>query len=542
MVTQSESGFRAGVVPEWTENMRRNLIKILAAWVVVGSACYCADLPDVTSVSRRIDQVVEQGCVYAGVNPLGTCTDAEFLRRIWLDLAGRTPPLSDVKKSLSGLDRPEAVQRLLKSPEFAQHWGRLWTEYLTDRRPFVTEGYDGRRLLQFMTQAFRDNQPYAEMVSDLILGEGTSDVSGSVNFLLRYNAEPVPLAGAVSQKFLGLSMQCAECHDHPLARWKQKEFWGLAAHFARLRKMNPTNPEDGESFFMVIERPRGELSMIDKRATPDENGEQPKKTIFPQLPGRPRTDPAKQRRTVLVEWLTKPENPFLSRHLTNLVWERLLGARLVSNLDQWPPESSTTDTELLNLLSEDFSSNHWDMQRLIQSIVLSQAYQRSSHAASDLDQPTDSLHHEKERTHWGRSRIRPLSADQLHLSVGQALGYHHDENDYRLAEATGEEFTQDIPENNLGSLSYTLGRSLSLYNSDYVRGAVEFGSEAAVRLYGPAVGAEHIDRFCLSLLSRLPTTDELEFFQDLGSEGDPRAGLQDIIWVLLNSSEFVTNH
>ena len=130
----------------------------------------------------------------------------------------------------------------------------------------------------------------------------------------------------------------------------------------------------------------------------------------------------------------------------------------------------------------------------------------------------------------------------MHLSVGQALGYHHDENDYRLAEATGEEFTQDIPENNLGSLSYTLGRSLSLYNSDYVRGAVEFGSEAAVRLYGPAVGAEHIDRFCLSLLSRLPTTDELEFFQDLGSEGDPRAGLQDIIWVLLNSSEFVTNH
>lgn len=524
--------------------MRRTLINSFAIWVFVGSACHSADLSGISAVSGRIDQLVEQGCAYDDITPLGTCTDGEF-SRVWLDLAGRTPPLADVKKGLSGLDRPEAVVRLLKSPEFARHWGRLWTEYLTDRRPFVTEGYDGRRLLQFMTEAFRDNQPYAELVSELILGEGTSDVSGSVNFLLRYNAEPVPLAGAVSQKFLGLSMQCAECHDHPLAL-EAERILGTGRSFARLRKMNPTNPEDGESFFVVIERPRGELSMIDKRAKPDENGDQPKKTIFPQLPGSPRTDAAKQRRNVVVEWLTSPENPYLSRHLTNLVWEKLLGARLIPNLDQWPPEASTTNTEILNLLAEDVSQHNWDTQRLIQAIVLSKSYQRSSHSdgVSDptIDAKTDSPRHERERSHWSRARIRPLSADQLHLSIGQALGYHHDENDYRLAEATGEEFTQDIPENNLGSLPSTLGRALSLYNSDYVRGAAEFGSETAIRLYGPAASAEHIDRFCLALLSRPPTTEELEFFQDLGSEGDARAGLQDIIWVLLNSSEFVTNH
>ena len=511
---------------------------------MVGSACLAVDSPEIMSVSRQLDQVVDGSCRTDGVTLLARCSDAEFLRRVWLDLAGRTPPLIEVKALAagSGLNRGEVVQRLLKSPEFARHWGRLWTEYLTDRRPFESDGYDGRRLLQFMTEAFRENQPYADLVSDLILGEGTSDVSGSVNFLLRFNAEPAPLTGAVSQKFLGLSLQCAECHDHPHARWKQKDFWGFAAHFVRLRKMTPTQPDEGESFFVVIERPGGELRVEDKRAKPNEDGTQPKRTVFPQLPGRPRSDVSKQRRAVLVEWLTHPTNPYLSRHLVNSVWERLLGERLVQNMDHWPPEASSSNSDLLNLLADDFTSHNWNIQRLIQTIVLSETYQRSSHAAEQGDKTNDASQKEKQLSHWGRARIRPLSADQLHLSLGQAFGYHFDENDHRLAEATDEEFTQDIPVNNLGATSLTLGRTLSLYNSDYVRGAVELGSEAAIRLYGPTVGAEHIERLFMSLMSRRSTTEELEFFQDLGGEADPREGLQDIVWVLLNSTEFITNH
>jgi Protein of unknown function (DUF1549)/Protein of unknown function (DUF1553) len=513
-------------------------------WLVSGSACLAVDSSETASVSLQIDQLVEAGCKKDGVLLLTRCNDTDFLRRVWLDLAGRTPPLIEVKAVAAGssLNRSEVVQRLLKSPEFARHWGRLWAEYLTDRRPFEADGYDGRRLLQFLTEAFRENQPYAELVSDLILGEGTSDVSGSVNFLLRFNAEPAPLTGAVSQKFLGLSLQCAECHDHPHARWKQKDFWGLAAHFARLRKMTPTQPEEGESFFVVIERPRGELIVEDKRAKPDENGATPKKTVYPQLPGRPRSDVSKQRRAVLVEWLTEPANPYLSRHLVNSVWERLLGERLVQNLDHWPPEAASTNSNLLNLLAEDFTRHNWEIKGLIQTIVLSDTYQRKSSSAEQGDAVVEASQREQQLTQWGRARIRALSADQLHQSLGQAFGYHFDENDHRLAEATGEEFTQDIPVNNLGSTSLTLGRTLALYNSDYIRGAVELGSEAAIRLYGPTVGSDHIERLFMSLLSRRPTTEELEFFQDLGGAADSREGIQDIVWVLLNSTEFVTNH
>lgn len=532
--------------------MNRICAVALAIWSIPATTCRSADSPDLISVSRQLDQLVEKECASAGLKPLPPCADSEFLRRIWLDLAGRTPPLAEMNRIIAGpkIDREEVVRQLLKSPEFARYWGRIWVEYLTDKRPFGTPEYDGRRLLQFLTDAFRENRPYHELVSELMAGEGSSDVSGSANFLMRYNAEPIPLTGAVSQKFLGLSLQCAECHDHPHARWKQKDFWGLAAHFARLRKMTPTNPEMGEAFFVVIERPRGELIIEDKRAKPNEAGEPPKKTVYPQLPGLPRSDPKRNRRDVLVEWMTSPTNPYLSRHLVNLIWERLLGDKLISNLDQWPPEQPTTETALLNLLADDFAAHDWDLHRLMRIIVLSDVYQRSSVKKLDSERLSQvSVIHGAVAPNIPpvaavgvAARIRPLSADQLHLSLAQAFGYHFDENDFRLAESTGEEFTQDIPVNNLGPTSLTLGRALALYNTDYVRGAVELGVETATRLYGPAAGAEHIERFFLLLLSRRPTSEELEFFQDLAGESNPAEGLQDVVWVLLNSTEFVTNH
>lgn len=541
--------------------MNRICVVTLAIWLIPATTCRPADSSDLRSVSRALDQLVENDCASVGLKPLPRCSDSEFLRRVWLDLAGRTPPLAEMNR-IAALDRDEVVRQLLKSNEFARYWGRIWVEYLTGQRPFDTPEYNGRRLLQFLTEAFRENRPYHELVSELMAGEGSSDLSGSANFLMRYNADPIPLTGAVSQKFLGLSLQCAECHDHPHARWKQRDFWGLAAHFARLRKMTPTNPEAGEAFFIVIERPRGELLIEDKRAKPNEAGEQPKRTIYPQLPGLPRSDPKRNRRDVLVEWMIAPSNPYLSRHLVNLIWERLLGAKLVPNLDQWPPEQPSTETALLNLLADDLTEHNWDIHRLMGIIVLSDVYQRSaaeetggkgfsgapatlSSAQSPVADPSNAKNNpqkELELAHFSRSRIRPLSADQLHLSLAQAFGYHFDENDFRLAESTGEEFTQDIPVNNLGPTSLTLGRALALYNSDYVRGAVELGVETATRLYGPAAGAEHIERFFLLLLSRRPTAEELEFFQDLAGESNPAEGLQDVVWVLLNSTEFVTNH
>lgn len=519
-------------------------LSAIALLCIVVPVTGVADGPDVlTQVSVRIDEIGQQRCRLAGVALAERSSDAEFLRRIWLDLAGRTPPVDvAVNAHQQPLNRTSVVDDLLESPEHAQHWGRLWTEYFTDRRPFDQTDYDPRRLQQFLTAAVKENRPYDRLIADLLTGDGVSDCTGPVNFLLRYNAEPVALAGAVSQKFLGLSLQCAECHDHPHAAWKQQDFWGLAAHFARLRKMQAAAPQEGETFLVVVERPRGELMIPDRPGPKGESGDSPRKAVFPQLPGRSRSAPNQPRRSVLVAWLSDPANPYVSRHVVNIIWQRLMGQKLIDSFDHWPPENSgSPEVQMLDLLAADLVDHKFDLQRLIRAIVLSETYQRTGKLA---EQPAtaDSNSQLEESLGWSRAKPRPLSADQLHLSIAQAFGYHHDENDFRLAQATGEEFSYDLPTASFNAAPLSVGRSVAMYNSDHVRGAVEFGAESLIRLYGPSAGPEHVDRLFLALLTRKPTQQELELFQDLVGAGDIHQGLQDAIWVILNSAEFMTNH
>lgn len=504
-----------------------------------------ADNPDVPAdVARQADVLIEQGCAEAGVSPLASATDAEFLRRIWLDLGGRTPPLSLAKQAVEGaLEREKVIDDVLRSPEAARHFGRVWTEYLTGRRPFDGDGYRAENLVHYFTESFAANVSYDRIIGDLLAGSGASDSTGPVNFLLRYNVEPAPLAGAVGQKFLGTSLHCAECHDHPHAHWKQQDFWGLAAYFARLRRMSPTEPQGDEDFSLVIERPQGELTVSDLQAPRNPDEDPPRRTVFPRLPGGPATAARNSRRAQLSAWLTDPHNPYVSRHVVNLTWERLLGARLVPNLDDWPPAEPTTETAVLNFLAQDFVAHQFDLQRLLKVIVLTRAYQRSAAgSASDAASPDAQNRREREYSHWARARIRPLSADQIHLSLAQAFGYHYDEDDFRLAQTTGDDFTYDLPVESFGAVPLSPRRSLALYNSDHLRGAVEFAAQATLRREGSVVGPEHIDRLFLALLTRTPSLDEQQQFLRLADEQDAQPGLEDVTWVLLNSAEFQTNH
>ncbi len=512
--------------------------------LLVGSASYAAGADTPGVVAREADRLIDQGCATSGAIPLPSATDAEFLRRVWLDLAGRTPPLSLAKQAADGsLDRAKIIDDLLRSPEAARHFGRVWTEYLTGRRPFDGEGYRAENLNRCLTESFAANVPYDRIIADLLAGAGSSDTAGPVNFLLRYNVEPAPLAGAVGQKLLGTSLHCAECHDHPHAHWKQQDFWGLAAHFARLRRLTPTDPQGDEDFSLVIERPQGELTVPDPRAPRQPDAEPPRRTVFPQLPGGEAAASRTSRRAQLIAWLTDPHNPYVCRHLVNLTWERLLGARLVPNLDHWPPAEPTTESALLDLLAQDFVAHHFDLQRLQRVIVLTQAYQRSAAgSAAEGASPESPARQELEISHWARARIRPLSADQIHLSLAQAFGYHYDEDDFRLAQTTGEEFTYDLPGNSFGAMPLSPRRSLALYNSDHLRGAVEFAAQALLRSEGAVVGPEHIDRLCLALLTRTPTLAEQQQFLRLAAEQDAQQGLEDVAWVLLNSAEFQTSH
>jgi hypothetical protein len=481
--------------------------------------------------------------------------DPTFFRRLWLDVAGRTPPVADVRKFLEATQsdkRAAAIDELIDSPHAANQFGRWWTEYLTDRRPFEQPEYNGRLVQNYLRDAWTENRSYRDVVSDLLAGEGGSDTSGPANFLLRYNAQPAPLAGVVSKKFLGVTLQCAECHDHPFAQWKQTEFWGLAAYFARLRRMQPVEvpagDQDQQVFVMVVERGQGELRIPDTSVPLDQNGNRPFKAVYPQLPGSKEAEPIGKatgpRREPLIHWITGDENPYFARHYVNRTWERLFGAPLVVSFELPLPGDSASafKAELLELLAKDFVASGYDLKQPLRTILKSQAYQRSAAPSAGKGEADQAQIESLARAVLARYPVRSLTADETFLSIAQATGYRGDFTDAEISQLTREDFGYDQPVPVFSAQPLSVQRGLSLLNSDHVRGACDMAATATQRMFGTTPGQKHVEWLVLSAYGRLPTAKETQSLLKLAGEEDAAAGLHDIAWTLLNSAEFNTNH
>ena len=492
---------------------------------------------DLKTTVDQLDQALRQSWTEHHVQPTPRVDDISYVRRLWLDLGGRIPSVKETRTALAAngsLNRGQLIDQLLASDEFANHWGRLWTEYLTDARPFESGTHNGRLLQNYLRDAIQKKEPYDRIVRTLILGEGPSDSTGPVNFLLRYGVAPPAITGAAAEKFLGVTLKCAECHDHPHSTWKKDDFWGLAAYFARLRRMNPA--EGDQDFSIVIERSRGELEVPDRTAKPNENGEYPSKTIFPKLPGAASIDATHSRRETFLNWLTAKENPYFARHAVNHVWEMMLGRPLVAKFDPVPNAKPQVDSPILDLLAKDFSEHSYDLHRLIRVIGMSEAYSRSSGAGVLKNATVDESAYRSQVENFACYAIRPLSADQLHLSLLTATGSAGDPNDGRLAQVTREEYTYDISVGTFSEPAMTPRRSLSLLNGERAREAVGLAAGSATRQYGPSPGVEHIEWLFLSLLSRRPTIEERDQLLELAGSSSGAAGLEDVAWVLINSA------
>jgi hypothetical protein len=492
-------------------------------------------------VTAKLDQRVEAMWHKAGVAPEAPADDATFLRRVYLDLAGQVPPPLKVRAFLQDTDprkRARLMDDLLAGEDFAEHWGRSWAEAFTGRRPIKQDAYNGAVLARYLKDSLMANRPYGDLVTELLCGEGLNEDNGPVNFLLRYDARPTNLAGAVSKQFLGLTLQCAECHDHPFAQWKKADFWGLAAYFGRIRKLE-SQGDDG-AYAAVLETRRGELMVPDADAKPDEAGNVPKKKVMIRLPGQAEAPVPGQRRQALAAWITSDQNPYFARNLVNRVWAQLIGMPLVRSLEQPAVEAATNHPELLELLASDFRAGGQDVKRLVRIIVLSKVYQQGtgrSDSAADVQI--------KKLRHLARFPIRPLGVDQLYQSIIQATGYSGPEEapDPKAAAADDEEKEEsDKAVEFLGARALTVQRAQALLNSDYVHQASQSGARAVLALLGGRPGAAHVEWLFLTTLSRRPTTEESTAMLELLKQGKGRRGLEDVLWALLNSAEFNTNH
>jgi hypothetical protein len=507
-------------------------------------------LPKPEDVSAPIDTAFLAEWKKQNLTPEALADDAASLRRLSLDLAGTVPPPLKARDYLMATAtdrRVRLVDALLEGEQFPDHWGRVWTAHLTGKRATKQEKYDGRRLQEFLRDSFAANKSYGRIVTELICGEGLSESSGPANFLLRYEAKPPDLAGAVAKSFLGTSLQCAQCHNHPFENWKKDDFWGVAAYFSRVRMLEYSG--DNEYLTSLQETRRGELEVPDPDAKPAEDGTQPKKKIKPRLPGDNSPPPQANRREALAKWVTDASNPYFARHAVNQVWTQLLGRPLGKVRNKDIAEDADASHEVWNVLTDDFKASGYDFKRLVRIIVLSKTYQLGAGGGAG-DAPANEadaeIHHQKV-AHFARFPTRALSVDQVYRSIVQATGHTGDPE----PEPAKPEVADDMPDEDnaadrpveaLSERSQTVQRALALLNGDYVHQAVQAGAKLTLKINGPKPGPDHIDWIFLATLARHPTKDENAAMVKLLDANKGAGGLEDVWWVVLNSAEFNTNH
>lgn len=558
--------------------------------------------PDAT-----IDAAIDARLALEAVEPAPVADDATFLRRVWLDVAGTVPGRDEAASFLDAdaPDRAILVDRLLDDERFARHWGRFLLELLTGgRRAILDEEFNGRVLYDWLVERLREGDGWNEITSALLQGRGQADQSGPANFLLRYRVRPAAMAATVGRAFLGVSIECAQCHDHPYDDWTQEQFWGVAAFFARTKLFYVEEADMAG----VTDVRRGRLRMPpggDENSVEDEDEEEEEEenedddedeNLGPLV--RPRfldgTVPSRREklRASLARLVVSPEaSPTFARAFVNRVWARLLGRGLIDPVDDVRALDAASHPELLDGLTARFIASGYDIRKLVREIVLSRAYQRRA-------RPTDEVDPEL----FAAATVRPLSVDQLFQSVVTGTGFHldedgtphvfddegreEDEEDEERARSEamkrpgreggsmmgrpGEpeegilERDDDWDEDDEGPESYyedprwwedelpaeifpsgagTLRRSLAAMNGEASHHIVESAARFFMRLEGKPVGPRHLERTYLALLARRPSAEEqAELGRLIERRDGRRSALEDIIWAVLNSAEFRTNH
>jgi hypothetical protein len=587
-------------------------------------------------IAAQVDAVIEARLAAEGVQPAAACDDATFLRRLSLDLRGTVPTRAEVEAFLAD-KRPDRRARLvdtfLADEAFAPYWGMWWYRTLTGigvngglrdvgAGARNLAGSNGDGFHEWLTKQMATRRPFDEIATDLITAEGRTDTTPAAVYLARWEGNPNNTIGAIAKHFLGVQIQCAQCHDHVYEEdWKQKDFQGMAAFVApltvrrvpeyqRLRQlqqkvqqarqaarggddlgrpgaagmddemgegMDGTEgadmpaPRRGRDTAGLSEAERAELrellayratvEVADQRVDPRFSGRRARN--LEKLPEalRDRLDllsvqpklwmdsaledvPGIPRRLLLARWITGDEHGAFGRSLANRLWGAFLGRGFVNPVDDFNSFNEPSHPEALDLLAADVRAAGYDLQRLMRVIVLTRAYQRASTWSGDA--PAPEL--------FAKAAVRPLTTDQLPYALLRALGLEDAVG--RVGRREGQQLRQT-----LGRLfSFVFDDDEGAENEDF-QGSIPQGlflmngaaMERGIRaergmplqrlLDGVRSDPERIERLWLSLYGRTPTSKErqsaLRAVKGRRDEGD---AYEDLVWALVNSAEFMSNH
>jgi hypothetical protein len=503
-------------------------------------------------VLQRVDRVLEELWKREQISPAVAATDLDLLRRAYLDLVGRTPTVNEVRDYIKD-DRADRYQRLvdqlLASPDHASQMAAVWRSFL------IPDGVDlvafgGREAFEkWLADRFAADEPYDQIVRKLLLAEGRLSQSGPLLFYSALKLDADQLAARTSRVFLGMRLECAQCHDHPFESWTQEEFWSYAAFFAQ------------------ISRPKGELENVSTvmRVRDVERGDvvlPETETIVPprflgmqsqrEDAGNPQNPSPEARRAQLAKWLTGAKNPYFARATVNRIWSQLFGRGIVDPVDDFGENNQPISPELIDTLASQFIDSGFDLKTLIRTIALSKAYRLSSSSTID-EEPAGDV--EKRLQAFAQMNVKTLTAEQLYdcITVATMVESNPASNEYTLARfgnSQREMFLQQFAAPTVNRAEYLAGipQALMLMNGALITGATGERSSGLIQsLQAPFfTDRQRIDVLFMATLSRPATPQEVklltEFLPPDASSQDRIAGLSDVLWALINSAEFTLNH
>jgi hypothetical protein len=493
-------------------------------------------LLDAKALAGRIDHWLAVRQTAKGVKAAPLADDAEFIRRVYLDLAGCVPPVIDARDFIDDT-RPDKrllwVDMLLdgrkpsrKPDAYTQHFTNVWRAWMLSRADNERAAALGPATEKWFQSRLKENLPYDVMVRQMITAAPTGGRGDQANLFDQVNEnKPESLAGTTSRMFLGIKLECAQCHDDRSGGdWSQTQFWSFAAFF-----------------------------------TPEAPGRQqdPQRTIA--IPGKnkvararfllgpePTFKPGDNARAMLADWVVSPTNPYFARAGVNRMWSFFFGIGLTDPIDEQGDHNLPSHPELLDELARQFTEHQFDLKYLIRAIVASQAYQRTSTVSpSAKDDPRL----------FARMSVRGLSAEQLFDSLAEVTEFEEGGRGTvnRLNDGTNltprQQFLARFSHQYKATETPTsILQALYLMNSPFItdRTSLEHNKTLSTLAAQKTSHARRVETLFLLVLSRKPTTAELgrcvTFLDKGGASADQRQALADVFWALINSPEFFVNH
>jgi len=484
-----------------------------------------------------IDRLINEKLKKLRVQPSGICTDEQFARRVHLDICGTVPTpkeLSDFVNDTLPDKRARLVDHLLEQKEFVEMWVMKWSELLTIRSSQQVSYKSTLLYYKWLESQIAAEVPIDEMVVKLLSAKGGTFTEPATNF---YQAEQDTrkLTENVAQVFMGMRIQCAQCHNHPFDRWTMDDYYSFASFFAQVGRKRAEDPRE----MVIYSRFRGEINhpLDNKPRVPKFLG-----GAVPETKG-------KDRRTMVAQWIASPDNPFFAKNLSNIVWAHFFGRGIVDPVDDVRISNPASNQPLLDELGKRFVSYKYDFKKMVRDICTSRTYQLSTKTNQTNESDLSNFSHASLRRiraevlldvisqiteTKNKFRGLPLGARAVQIADGNTSNYFLNTfgRAQRLSVCSCEVKTEP-----------NLSQALHLLNGQTVNMKIRQGNLVGKMLKEGASPDVIVKALYVRVLCRQPSGQELsQLVQMVNEEKDKKVALEDVFWALLNSREFVFNH